>query len=73
MTYENGVWKYFNGEIASDVMLPWKPGQPDNRGGKEHCAEVMNDSMELNDVKCDVIYSNVKYDGDRRGLCEIPK
>ncbi|KAF5899455.1 macrophage mannose receptor 1-like isoform X6, partial [Clarias magur] len=42
------TWKWPDGTNATN--LPWGPGQPDNTGGVENCAVVLNG--QLNDVIC---------------------
>ena len=45
----NWVWKNTGQPVSGNM---WRPGQPDNAGGKEHCNEIHLDKLDWNDCIC---------------------
>ena len=57
-----GVWRFENGEIATNLMTPWLPNEPNNNGGNQHCAAWTSHGG-LDDAEC---YNRYNV------LCQIP-
>ena len=45
----NWVWKNTGQPVSGNM---WRPGQPDNAGGKEHCMEIFLNNPGWNDDRC---------------------
>lgn len=64
------VWKFVTDNKSFDPnngLFSWREGEPNNKlinGNYEHCAEVLYENLELNDVDCKKSFY---------GLCEILK
>ncbi|PWA31400.1 hypothetical protein CCH79_00002505, partial [Gambusia affinis] len=48
-----GSWKWVDGTpLSSELKKFWAPGQPDNAGGGEDCAQIWDYNRKWNDDKC---------------------
>ena len=68
--WAEGKWAWLDSSPA-DVYQNWAKGQPDNKKGKEHCAQISSSSGQWNDAKCTVkqpFVCEVTY----RGVCAYP-
>lgn len=50
---EEGVWEWTDGTVFNPILTHWRPGQPDNWQGNEHCGQLDGNGM-WNDEGCTV-------------------
>ena len=65
--HDEGVWRFLDGRVASNVILPWHGNEPNNYQGGQHCGiwkTYTKDQLGIDDSSC-----SRKY----RALCQIPK
>ncbi|XP_045208431.2 uncharacterized protein LOC123560269 [Mercenaria mercenaria] len=52
--FDNNYYKWGDGTSLNANILRWNPGEPNNSGGKEHCAQYTLTTDTLNDKNCDI-------------------
>lgn len=70
---EEGVWAWINGEawVYEDGQPPWRPGEPNDAGGNEDCAELNQDTGQagMNDIACGALRTYLCERADTSALC----
>ena len=47
-----GEWKWLDGSTTPIHTLNWSPGEPNNAGGRQNCAQIAP-SHEWDDINCE--------------------